>query len=221
MNKNKIFKIIFSSIFFALAFLYLTFDWFYNRVNSIFIALLLIGFFPWLTKYIKSLEAFGVKTELVSDDKKEEINDKINDIAIDTEHIQEGTDKQLNEKNNLIEDNSLFSIYDTNDSIEKLVLLRVLIEKKLKSICKVNCIECKRFSMSRYVETLRTKGIIKHNVANVILDLLPILNAAVHADIDNYRISDIEWIIDTGISIVNHLNDILNGYESEWNYNDK
>lgn len=218
MEKNNIFKIIFSFTFIILACLYLFFDWFYNRINSTFIALLLIGFLPWLTKYIKSLEAFGVKTELVSDDKKEEINDKINDIVINSYTIQDDSNKEITENNNFVEENSLLSIYDTNDSIEKLVLLRVLIEKKLKKICKKNCIECRKFSIPRYVETLRSKEIIKHNVANVILDLLPILNAAVHSDIDNYKISDIEWIISTGISIVNHLNDILNGYESEWNY---
>ena len=57
------------------------FNWFRNRINSTIIILLIIAFIPWLVNYIKSLEAFGMKVDLLSNEKKDKIDEEIEKIS--------------------------------------------------------------------------------------------------------------------------------------------
>lgn len=209
--KKNIFKIIFSIIFFIFAILYLFSKYFNSRIDTIFIFLMLLGFLPWLAKYIKSIEAFGIKSELVSDDKKEKIDEELSEIHSDSVDGNEFA----NYRNNVI-NNNLNNIFDYNslvsvtDSISKLVLCRVEIENKLKLICKNNGISYnKKDSLRSIVYLLRKKEVLVRDVANVMLDLLPILNDAVHSNV-NSNYSDLEWVIDKCEYIIDYLNFLLN-----------
>ena len=61
-------------------------NWFRSRIDFTVIILFLIAFTPWLARYIKSLEAFGVKLDLLSQEKINKIDEgfsKINKETLD------------------------------------------------------------------------------------------------------------------------------------------
>ena len=61
-------------------------NWFRSRIDSTIIILFLIAFTLWLARYIKSLEAFGVKFDLLSQEKINKIDEgfsKINEETLD------------------------------------------------------------------------------------------------------------------------------------------
>src|SRR5699024_214083 len=92
-------------------------------------------------KYVKSLEAFGIKTELVSSYKKEEIEKNSSKLNIEEKEIIK-TDvkidktKPIGSEENPFVIESINSIQQSKDNIEKLVLIRYGIEKELKTLCK-------------------------------------------------------------------------------------
>lgn len=198
---KNVFKILFSCFFIVLAILYIVSEWLNDRIDTIFIALILIAILPWIAKYIKSLEAFGIKTELVSLDKKETIEEELQ--TINNNENMNSLQKSNNDSAKVYENTN--SIYEAVDTVEKLVLLRHEIEKSLIKICKKNCIEFKSKGIKHLTEILRNKKVLENNVANVILDLLPILNEAVHSHIDDIKVSDADWIVETGISLIRYL----------------
>ena len=66
-KKNELFKLLFSIVFIGLAILKIFFDWFNTRIDITVISLVLLAFLPWLSEYLKSIEAFGIKAEFPSD----------------------------------------------------------------------------------------------------------------------------------------------------------
>ena len=209
-NNNLIFKVLFSSVFILLAVLIVMFDWFRDRIDNRVIALALISFIPWIIKYLKSLEAFGVKAELVSEEQKTkvEINmEKMNETkSINQPNIESNIDfdKDVITFNNYkyTKDNkeaillmeSLVDIEDTDDILTKLVLSRVQIEKIIKLMCKENDIQFS--TIKRSSEILYEKNIIKEYEYNLINLLLPILNKAIHSDLDSTNFNDIYWVVE-------------------------
>lgn len=222
-NKDLIFKIIFSSIFLILAIFVIFFDWFKSRIDGVVITLFLIAFLPWLAKYVKSLEAFGIKTELITPEKKNEIEKNslsisTNDKEVINNNFKIDKSKPIGSEENPIMIDSINPIYDSNDIIEKLVLLRYEIEKNLKILCKKNniTISNKSLSIKSIVELLRKDNILNNNVCNLILDLLPILNKAVHSDITNVDEGVLDWVVEKGIKLLMHLDIIIQNPDAYW-----
>ena len=224
MNKDNIFKVIFSSTFIILAILMICFDWFKSRIDGTVIALFVIAFLPWLAKYVKSLEAFGIKTELVDSREKEKINREMDNITKEVIDEDKMIDKKIkinkneplgSEKNPIIIE-SIESISRTNDPVEKMMLIRYELEKKIKALCRINNIQTYNQSIRYIVEKLRKEKIIKNNVANLILDLLPMLNRAVHSEIYNVNYKDLEWIINKGSDLITYLEIISKDPNSYW-----
>lgn len=222
MNKSdKIFKIIFSGTFIILAVLMICFDWFKAKIDITIIALFMIAFLPWLAKYVKSLEAFGIKTELVTLEKKNEI--EVNSLKMSTDDKQIikkdfkiDKTKPIGSEKNPIMVESINSICGSNDIIEKLVLLRYGIEKNLKILSKNNNLSTSNLGIRAMVELLRKNGILKNNVCNLVFDLLPILNKAVHSDISNIDFEDLQWVIDKGTKLLVHLDIIIQKPDAYW-----
>lgn len=211
--KSDKFKYIFSLFFFIIAVLMILFDWFRSRIDSTIIILFLIAFTPWLAKYIKSLEAFGVKLDLLSQEKINKIDkgfNKINKETLDKKNIVNddvNIDKKepIGSEKNPILIESMEVIARTNNPIEKLVLIRYEIEKEIKILCRVNNIQTYQQPVRNMIKNLRTNKIIDNTVANLILDIWPILNKAVHSDFKNLDLQELDWIIEKGSALVMHL----------------
>ena len=211
--KNDKFKYIFSLFFFIIAVLMIFSNWFRSRIDATIIILFLIAFTPWLARYIKSLEAFGVKLDLLSQEKINKIDEgfsKINEETLDKKNIVNddvNIDKKepIGSKKNPILIESMEVIARTNNPIEKMVLIRYEIEKEIKILCRVNNIQTYQQSVRNMVEKLRTNKIIDNTVANLILDIWPLLNKAVHSDFKNLDLKELDWIIEKGSALVMHL----------------
>ena len=93
----------------------------------------------------------------------------------------------------------------TNNPIEKMVLIRYEIEKEIKILCRVNNIQTYQQSVRNMIEKLRTNKIIDNIVANLILDIWPLLNKAVHSELKNLDFKELDWIIEKGSALVMHL----------------
>ncbi len=199
-NKNNIcFKIVFSSAFIILAFLIICFDWFRDRIDNRVIALILISFIPWIVKYLKSFEAFGVKAELLSNYKKEELNDEAIKIKLKNKNNKDVVNK------NLLEDEIYNSIYATADYMEKLVLTKFEIEKYLKILCNKNDIDSFRGNIRSVLKVLNNRGIVDSSFETLVNEILPVLNRAAHYDINDINERDLNWIMETSEIIINYL----------------
>lgn len=224
MNRNNIFKFIFSGTFILLALLMIFFDWFKSRIDVTVITLFVIAFLPWLVRYVKTFEGFGIKTELIADEKKEEIDKEIDKLSIKKSKDDNILDKDFiidknapigSEKNPLLIE-SIDAIVKTVNPIEKMVLIRYEIEKELKILCRINNLYTSQRSIRQMIKDLRENKILDRDVANLLFDILPILNKAVHADIDNVDYSDLEWIIEKGCALVMHLEIISKDPTKRW-----
>lgn len=208
-NKDTVFKIIFSATFVLLAILMVFIDWFKNRIDFTIISLIMIAYLPWVVKYVKSLEAFGVKADLVTEEKKEEINKNIEKISPNITNINISNSNQNNVIDNtkLITFESISSINENNDTIQKLVLLRYQIENILKKLCKKEKIEPYK-NIRDMSKKLYDKRVLKNYEVNLINDLLPVLNKAVHADLN--QLYEVDWVIRNGITLLAQLETIYN-----------
>ena len=208
-NKDTVFKIIFSTTFLLLAILMVFIDWFKNRIDFTIISLIMIAYLPWVVKYVKRLEAFGVKADLITEEKKEEINKNIEKIYPNITNINISNSNQNNVVDNtkLITFESINSINEVNDTIQKLVLLRYQIENILKKLCKKEKIDSFR-NIRDMSKKLYDKKILKKYEVNLINDLLPVLNKAVHADLN--QLYEVDWVISNGIALLAQLETIYN-----------
>lgn len=212
--RNDKFKYVFSASFLIMAVLIIFFDWFKERIDSTVIVLVIIAYFPWLTKYIKSFEGFGIKTELVENQKKEQIDKDINELNNKSKKLDKNLintnitiDKRepIGSKKNPILIESMEVIARTSNPIEKMVLIRYEIEKELKILCRVNNIQSYQRTIRQMIEELRKNNMLDNKAANLLLDIIPILNKAVHLDINNINYNDLEWVIEKGSALVMHL----------------
>ena len=208
-NKDTVFKIIFSATFVLLAILMVFIDWFKNRIDFTIISLIMIAYLPWVVKYVKSLEAFGLKADLVTEEKTEEINKNIEKISPNITNINISNSNQNNVIDNtkLITFESINSINENNDTIQKLVLLRYQIENILKKLCKKEKIEPYK-NIRDMSKKLYDKRVLKNYEVNLINDLLPVLNKAVHADLN--QLYEVDWVIRNGITLLAQLETIYN-----------
>lgn len=220
-NNSLKFKIIFSSTFIILAILIVSFDWFRERIDNKVITLIIISFIPWIIKYIKSLEAFGVKAELFSEEQKKKV--EINIEKIDNSTYNDGKQNNIdneinfekdvitfdnykytkNNKNAIVLLESMIDVDETDDILTKIVLFRYQMEKIIKLMCDENDIEY--INIRKSSKALYNKNIIKNYEYDLINQLLPILNKAIHSDLDSVNSYDIHWIIEKCSLLLEHL----------------
>lgn len=225
--KKDVFKYVFSAAFGILATLMILFDWFKTRIDGTIITIILIAFLPWLIKYVKSLEAFGMKIDLIPEEKKNKINKEIQEIKKDSINEKKIIDpnsiidkkKPIGSEKNPILIESMESIARTNNVLDKMVLIRYEIEKNIKILCRVNNIQTYERTIKEMVKNLKDSKIIKGNVADLLLEILPMLNKTVHSDINKIELDDLDWIIDKGSALVMHLEIISKNPDAYWMIN--
>lgn len=209
-NKSRY---IISLSFVILALLMIFSDWFQERINSRVIVLLIIAYIPWLSKYIKSFEGFGVKAELINEEQKKEIDAKVKEIKdtkldkkkmVDSD-VEIDKTKPIGSKKNPFIIESLAAIENIDDPVQKLVLIRYEIEKKLRLICRINNINTKNLTIRRMVDVLKDDNILETEICDLIIDILPFLNSAAHSNIDYLNKKDYDLIIKAGKIIVKYL----------------
>lgn len=166
------------------------------NIDSISVTLLILALVPWFIRYIKSLEINGLGSfELVSEEKKDEIEAFAHQIGLEEE-------EEYN-------DYTFLKLRDT-DSKLALASLRIEIEGVLNEIIDKYQLDRKRKGIRESVNILSQKNLLNSKEKAIILDIIHILNRAVHSDLKKHELDDIDWIMDLGVSLLNSLNNRLN-----------
>ena len=201
MKKMIIFKYVFAITFFILGIIRLFWSNYFN-IDYITIVIFVIAYIPWIAYYLKSIKIFGTEIEFYTEQKAKRIDEaSINlNIKIDSKIKNDDIihNKTINEE-----------ILGLEDDIMKLVHIRVNLEKELKIMCEKNRIKIEKLSLPFIAKKLREEKLLDNETCNLILDIIPMLNSAVHYDnrINNYS-NSILYTIDAGINIVNYLRKI-------------
>ena len=215
-NKEIWFKLIFTFTFIGLSIFIILSDWAKKNITNTSIALILVSFIPWILKYIKSMEIFGVKTELFSKqeiEKVENIVKNIEDKNIEDKNIEKKNIEEINENNriDLKKDNeelvileSLFSISEASDLITKLVLTRFELEKLIKKVCKKYNVSSIG-TIQSISQRLYKNDYIDRNEFEAINEILPILNKAIHSDIKNVNKEQLLWVVEKGTALLVYM----------------
>lgn len=195
-NKETIFKVIFSICFFVLAILTMCFEWFKKNIDGKVILLIIIGFLPWIVKYIKSIEAFGMKAELLSKEEKNE-----------TEKLIENAEQEINDKLEKVGDETILSKIEgasTINPVEQVVNIRVQIEKLLKEL-----VEEYGMSSSNNIRNnmmlLNEKNILSNGILELLNITTNIINKILHKGIDSVSQEDLVFAINVGNSAIESI----------------
>ena len=107
-----------------------------------------------------------------------------------------GSDKTklIGSKENPLLIENIDAIAKNINPIEKMALIRYEIEKELKILCRINNLHASQRTIRQMIQDLRENKILDNVVSNLLLDILPILNKAIHNDIDNTDFADLEWM---------------------------
>jgi hypothetical protein len=159
------------------------------KVDSITIALFIIAIIPWLLPLFKSLELpGGWKIEFQDVQDAMEKADKAGLII--------APDGKKHSEPAFLEIANL----DTNLGLAG---LRIEIEKRLIKIAEINKIPNQRVSLGRLLRELINKGVLNENEYGALLDIITILNSAVHgASISQ---DTAKYTINYGISLLDAL----------------
>ena len=198
------FKIIFSTFFFILAIVIILFDWAKENINGMVITLFIIAFLSWIIKYVKSVDAFGVKVELVSEQQKKKIDEIIEPISKEEIDSILNGNKYKKEKK-IYQCYAINSILNSDDEISKLVLGRYEIEKMIRKLSEKNNLDISAKSTISLAKELYKNKYISSNEYESIEELMPILNKAIHSNLNDVDQSQIDWIIQKVIRIIEYL----------------
>lgn len=200
-DKSIYFKVIFSITFFGLFIFMICSDWAKENINAVSISILILAFLPWIIKYIKSVEMFGVKAEIISEKKMQEVDKMIKPI-----NIQEGEsiNNYYKKDSSNIHCDIYESVLNAQDSISKLVLGRYELEKIIRKLAEKYNLTTS-IPISKMCMELHEKNYISDNEYAIIREILPILNKAIHCQIENVDEEQIDWIRNKVIIILEHL----------------
>lgn len=188
-----IFKLVVSAIFIGLFMVRIKYP--QLKIDAISIILIILAMFPWYSKNIKALELNGIgKVELVSDKEKEELEEKVAKVGIS---------KNVKKENPA----ELYSFYNIRYTDPKLALagLRIEIEKELQRIAEKSEINSSYMGVGKLTEELSKYGLITNNEYALIRDIIGVLNKAVHNKLENYRGTDVDWVFELGIDVLESL----------------
>lgn len=206
-------KIIFSITFFIIVIIYTFFP--NIKIDSTTIALTLLVFVPWVTKYLKSFELTGIgKVDLLTNEEKEKLNTTIEEIILNN-----STSDNINNTNiNTNTSNDISNImkekyFGLEDPKLSLAALRIDIEEKLLQLARLNYLKIHTHGIMKLSLELHKMEIIDNNEYSIIRDIIGILNKAVHSKLNEYDVRSYNYIIDIGCKLLNSLNNkIKNGY---------
>ena len=157
-------------------------------IDGITIALFLIAILPWIINLIKSLELpGGVKVE-ISEKELSVTEKKIENAGL----ISKTTQKVKNK--------ILLPIYD--DPVITLAALRIEIEKRLKTLLRNNDVPM-QVGLKSTIFTLYNNKLLEPDEQSALLDLITVLNSAVHAE--DVSENTVNWAIKIGPGILMSL----------------
>lgn len=160
------------------------------KVDGITISLLLVAIFPWLGNILKSFEIPNLlKIEYKELERKTEEARKSGLLTVDYEDVNS--------------QKYSFQQIGANDPNLALAGLRIELEKILKEIALAGNIPTERISLRKLIYELRNHEILTNSEIAVLLDIIGLLNNAVHgAKVDK---QSYEWALHIGPEILNTL----------------
>lgn len=189
---KKTYKIIFTLIFLILALSVAIFPWAKENIDNKVLFLIIFSLMPWFN--IRTFEIFGFgKFELFSKEEKEQTEKVIEKIEEEKSNNSRGSKTDIISTINMIQ-----------DPIFKLVAIRVELEKFLNIIADKHNIK-KQIPNRNLARLLFNDQIIDKNDYELIRVLWPILNRAVHSDIQKTDFSEIVWAITTGTFLLERI----------------
>ncbi|MCH7575863.1 MAG: hypothetical protein IIA59_12170 [Candidatus Marinimicrobia bacterium] len=159
-------------------------------IDATSLVLIIISILPWIAPLLKSLELPGGFKVQFRD--IERITERAEEIGLVSDPIP---DDELHEYS--------FQQVSTSDPAFALAGLRIEIESRIKKIAKSHGIGTERQGVGRLIQILKNTEIIGHQESSVLLDLIVILNNAVHAESNDAR-STI-WAIEIGPRLLKAL----------------
>jgi hypothetical protein len=180
-------------------------------VDAITISLLIIGIVPWLAPLIKSFELpGGLKVEF-SEDAKKGVEDRAEESGLLSTPILGAEPQATNEEKR---DRRLLERIADEDLRAALSVLRVEIEIALGRLAQLNGIDkLKPYGGVRdLLKQLNSANVLNESQTSVLLDLLSLLNLAVHGRY--FSDSDGKWAMDVGCGILDTLENLVHEAES-------
>ena len=165
-------------------------------IDSITLTLIVIAIIPWLAPLLKSIELpGGTKIELRDLEKVEE---KAKEVGLITkEPKQEKTKKYF------------FQDISYEDPQLALANLRIEIEKRLRKIAELKQISLNRKGFGELLRVLSENNLLSQEERSVLLDLVGLLNKAVHSEIGSVDYRTVQWALDIGPEILKGLDERL------------
>ncbi|MEB3104086.1 hypothetical protein [Ferviditalea candida] len=163
------------------------------KVDSITLGLLVVAVLPWLAPLFKSVELpGGMKFELQDFKEIEEKADKAGMF-----------DKDIQPTNQI---EYTFQLVAKEDPKLALAGLRIELEDKLRKLAYENDLDTKYKGLGNLLKILSSHDLITFEERSVLADMVRMLNAAVHCEVDRFEYSNVSWALELGIKILNSLN---------------
>lgn len=156
-------------------------------IDSITLTLFFIAIIPWLVPLFKSLEfPGGWKVEF---QKLEKVTEKVEKAGL-----------LANEEKAAKETTFPFESVARDDPNLALVGLRIEIEKRIRNIAECHSIPSEKLGIGRLLQVLMERQVFGRDEANVLRDLLRLLDPAAHGADVNWDAA--KWAIETGPRII-------------------
>ena len=178
-------------------------------VDAITISLIIIGIIPWLTPLFKSLELPGVLKVEFSEDVKKKVEEGAAESGLISTPPAERAG--LNVTNEDKRDRRLLERIADEDLRAALSVLRVEIEIALGRLAQLHGIDRQYRGISALLRQLNGEGVLNHAQTSVLMELIRLLNMAVHGG--DFSDEDGKWAMDVGCSILDTLEKMV--YEAE------
>lgn len=185
--KTNIFKCIVSATFLILGIISLFSNYIKLNINTLTIVLFVLAFVPWILNSLEEFEINGIGKFKIKEKDKEIINNNMEKINV------------TNKKDFV----SNYTKYDDPKIV--LAALRIDIEDLLNQIALKNNLQNKKYGIKTLSKELYSNGLIENFEYSLILDVVVILNKAIHSQLNDYDISSYNWVLNTGAKLIESL----------------
>jgi hypothetical protein len=165
------------------------------KIDTTSIILLVLAAVPWFIEKIKSFEINGVgKIELLNKEQKTELESKATEAGLLPASSRYKGDIQ-------------YTFYKLRYEDPKLALagLRIEIENSLRKIAEKNSVDVPYGGIVKLIGVLSQRELISTNERSIIMEIIGILNRAVHGQLSEYDSNSFDWVFDLGLGILNSL----------------
>lgn len=163
-------------------------------IDSITVAMVVVAIIPWLAPLMKSVELpGGTKIEFREFEKAQEKAEKVGLLSneVETRKIPDHT----------------FLMVAEEDPKLALAGLRIEIEKRLRTIANRQGIPSQNKGVGQLLKLLSENNLLSNEERSVLLDMVGLLNGAVHGiDVDDRTA---QWALDVGPRILKGLDERL------------